>query len=346
MNIPITPTAHALTDFVFRSADRMRIDGCANAVAREGLSLALFCEHEALLDHYLGLLLTQLRQQAPEHSIEVYFPTNTDSLLARFNEALARQSVEQATRSPTSAGRAQIWIVHDAQALPESEIQLLARLIQNFPGANIRAILLMSGINGSNSSLSAFGRKILRWDIEAPTPEQAQAALDAAQAEGRLLPVQQLLKRIQRPSWNDDETVLALATPSPTETTALTPPPQATPSSPLAQKILTFHQTGQQALHQSARVLGRLRQLPHWRGSHTWMALGVVVALVCSTLIMLWLQPQAFGIHLLNQPVPKAERFAPLPAVKDIAPDKPSSPEGLKAPASSTDTATPRPNTR
>ena len=40
MNIPITPSTHPPSDFVFRSADRMRIDGCANAVAREGLSLA------------------------------------------------------------------------------------------------------------------------------------------------------------------------------------------------------------------------------------------------------------------------------------------------------------------
>jgi hypothetical protein len=314
-------------------------------VAREGLSLALFCEHEALLDHYLGLLLTQLRQQAPEHSVEVYFPTNTDSLLGRFNDALARQSVEQATRTPTTTERAQIWIVHDAHALPESEIQLLARLIQNFPGANIRAILLMSGLNGQNRNLSAFGRKILRWDIEAPNPDQAQAALDTAQAEGRLLPVQQLLKRIQRPSWNDDDTVLAPATPSPPEPASLASP-QANRNSSLVQRISTFHQTGQQALAQSADMFSRFRQFRHWRASQVRMAMGVILALIGSTLIMLWLQPQAFGIHILNQPVPKAERLQALPPLKITDPNSPTAAEGPSNSVDSPTASTPRTETR
>ncbi len=200
MNIPIPSTPHGLSDFVFRSADRMRIAGCANAVAREGLSLALFCEHEALLDHYLNLLLAQLRQQAPGHSIEVYFPANTDSLLGRFNEALARQSVQQATRAPSSIEGSQIWIVHDAHTLPEAEVQLLARLIQNFPGANIRAIMLMSGAKRQSINLSSFGRKVLRWDIEAPNSEQVQAALEMASNEGRSGPLIQMLKRMDHPA--------------------------------------------------------------------------------------------------------------------------------------------------
>jgi hypothetical protein len=93
MNIQIHPDSAALNNYVFRAADRMRIDGCANAVAHEGLSLALYCPFEALLDHYLSLLLARLHQQAPDHRIEVYFPANTDSLLGRFNEVLASQTL-------------------------------------------------------------------------------------------------------------------------------------------------------------------------------------------------------------------------------------------------------------
>ena len=91
MNIPITPHSPGLNDLFFRTADRMRLEGCVNAVAHEGLSLALSCTQEALLDHYVQQLLTQLRQSAPEHRIEVYFPANTESLIARFNDALASQ---------------------------------------------------------------------------------------------------------------------------------------------------------------------------------------------------------------------------------------------------------------
>lgn len=289
MNIPISPTDPSLGDFVFRSADRMRIDGCTNAIAREGLSLALHCEHEALLDHYLGLLLTRLRTHAPEHSIEVYFPTNTDSLLARFNDALAQQSVEQATQTPTTGRQAKIWIVHDAHALPDSEVQLLARLIQNFPGANIRAILLMSGTLDEHHKLSAFGRKILRWDIEAPNAEQSQAALEQATLDGRLSAVQQLLKRIQRPVWSPQA---ALVDPAPENS------PQVhsaalhskTASTNLRTKLDRYHSHGLTALTQLRQAISRSRSIPLrpilWAG----------LALAISTLLMLWLQPEAFGL--------------------------------------------------
>jgi hypothetical protein len=266
----------------------MRIDGCTNAIAREGLSLCLQCDHEALLDHYVGLLLKRLRQDAPEHSIEVYFPTNTDALLARFNEALARQSVQQATSTPNGNHRAQIWIVHDAQAMPEAEIQLLARLIQNFPGANIRAILLMTGPNASHNNLAAFGRKILRWEIEAPNAEQAQAALDSARSEGSLQPVQQLLKRINRQAWAEDA-------PHPDAHDAAdfadeAPTPTLQRASQVKHQVQAFHEKGQEALAKSTQLLSK------WDKNHTRLLFWVMAALTLSIATMLWLQPEAFGI--------------------------------------------------
>lgn len=322
MNIPITPSAQALSDFVFRSADRMRIDGCANAIAREGLSLALHCEQEALLDHYLGQLLTRLREQAPEHSIEVYFPTNTDSLLARFNEALARQSVEQATQAPSVISRAQIWIVHDAHTLPDAEIQLLARLIQNFPGANIRAILLMSGTQGAKNKLAAFGRKMLRWDIEVPNAEQAQAALEIARSEGRLLPVQQLLRRMNRRSWSDQEAL------QPHQPDDFAPPPAApTPAelqpTPTKGRMVTFHNKGQQAITQT-----RL-----WLKTRARLALWVILGLVASTLIMLWLQPEAFGIGQAKPATALTPAGLPVPSLTMPGTPMSTSQDGTPAPS-------------
>jgi hypothetical protein len=334
MNTHGAPGTPARADFVFRTADRMRIDGCANAIAREGLSLSLQCEHEALLDHYLSLLIHRLRQEAPEHSIEAYFPSNTDSLLGRFNEALAHQSVEQATRSPDSTSRAQIWIVHDAQALPESEIQLLARLIQNFPGANIRAILLKSGPNTSHNNLAAFGRKILRWDIELPSQEQAQAALDIARTEGRLQPVQQLLKRIQRQHWSEDPTenldnTLATVLPN-TETT----PVKASWSA--KEMLQACHAKGRQAITQFTKQLAT-------RGrSNLIIFIWVILALSLSTAIMLWLQPEAFGIgqpktatQAMPLPIEWPEPTPPgnMPSSEPpVTPSAPNEPNELSAP--------------
>jgi hypothetical protein len=292
MNIPITSANSPLNDFVFRSADRMRIDGCTNAIAREGMSLALQCEHEALIDHYLGLLLARLRQQAPEHSIEVYFPTHADALLARFNDALARQSVAQATQTPEASSQAQIWVVHDAQALPETEIQLLARLIQNFPGANIRAILLMTGARGSHHSLASFGRKILRWEIEAPNPEQSQAALDLARTEGRITPVQQLLRRIQARERSDVDAPNSMtpddfAPSAPIKQAAASP--QA-PQSKTSSRLDGFYQHGLSAIQTTRQAIGQLNR------KHLKLGLVLAAMLAAAALVMLWIQPEAFGI--------------------------------------------------
>lgn len=304
MNIQIQPENNALNPFVFRAADRMRIDGCANAIAREGLSLALYCPFEALLDHYLNLLLAKLQQLAPEHRIEVYFPANIDSLLDRFNEVLASQSLDQAVKTPSSVNQAQIWIVHDAHTLPETEIQLLARLIQNFPGANIRAILLMSGSPQSGKTpLSAFGRKILRWDIEAPTEEQAQAALDVAKHEGYFSAVQHLLQRIQRKSR--PEFSLPLTSPPDTLIAEKTPQPA---KSGLKNRMQMFHKKGQSVLQDLSRSGQSLLSTPAWIRKNNKLTLGIALALSASTLTMLWIQPEAFGLPSAQKlPTPKLQ---------------------------------------
>lgn len=336
MNIQIHPESTSLNSCVFRAADRMRIDGSANAVAHEGLSLALYCPFEALLDHYLNLLLVRVLQQAPEHRIEVYFPANTDSLLGRFNEVLASQSLNQAVKANASVSQAQIWIVHDAQTLPESEIQLLARLIQNFPGANIRAILLMSGHpNTQKSPLSAFGRKILRWDIEAPTEEQAQAALDQARNDGNLNAVQQLIQRIQRqqrptmePAFNDRDGLISHAADT------ITPPPQ-TKSPKLQRQMDAFQQHGIAKL-QSWRSKGAgINSAAAWLRQNNKLALGIAIALAMSTLIMLWIQPEAFGLKA-GKPLVAAPLASPqvaTPASAAIAATASSAPAVLEGPA-------------
>lgn len=321
MNIQINPESDPLNQCVFRAADRMRIDGCANAVANEGLSLALFCPYEALLDHYVNLLLMRLRQQAPEHRIEVYFPANTDSLLSRFNEVLASQSLNQAVKAPATVNQAQIWLVHDAQNLPDSEIQLLARLIQNFPGANIRAILLMSGNDHTaKSPLSAFGRKILRWDIEAPTEEQAQAALEQARHEGYYNALQTLVQRIQRRQNPDLDPVFhAPVVPDSVSASAL----QTAPAATRQNTINAFQQRGTAAL-QSWKGWGLGSTLKWVRNNHK-LALGIAIALILSTLMMLWIQPEAFG---LKSGKPVTPTVLPSP---QIAPTLPAS-EPAKAP--------------
>lgn len=327
MNIRIdTPDAH-LSGLFFRTADRMRVDGCVNALAQEGLSLALSSVSEALLDHYVQILLQRLRASAPELAVEVYFPANTESLIARFNEVLARQSVRDATRNQNEASPAQVWLVHDAQQLPDQELQLLARLIQNFPGANIRAILLMVGQAPTQESLSPFGRKLLRWDIETPSEEQMEATLETARHHGQADALELLIRRMGKKRqatavWNNEvpaAPALAVSTPAPP------PLPTATPARiPLAQRLAAvqarLQRWTQQRLATRGQAPGTAARLPQpgpmleslrQRGP----MLGVAgVALALSVLIMMWLQPAAFGLRGSKRPATEATSAAPAAA--------------------------------
>lgn len=296
--------------FVFRAADHMRIKGCVNALTQDAISLAVCCEQEALLDHYLDILLKQMSEQAPWLQQDIYFPTNTEYLLARFNEILATQSVRDATRPEDGEREARVWIVHDAQSLPEPELQLLARLIQNFPGANIRALLVMSGPATRHPPLSAFGRKILKWDIEPPVQEQALLALEAASSEPERVLVERLLRKMGLlPAHAEAESVVPADAEATDEVGSEKTQASKRPSQRLRAlgcKLLTWAQALKlpRPLRVKALTLPTISQSvsPRLSGllksplkSNRLLLIGLGL-LICSTLLTVLLQPQAFGI--------------------------------------------------
>jgi hypothetical protein len=140
-----------------------------------------------------------LRESSPTSQLEVYFPADTAAMLARFNEVLATQSVEQAMKLSGQESAVRIMIVHDAGSLADHEVQLLARLVQNFPGANIRIVLLLGTSARSRKIFESFDRRMLRWDIEAPTPDQAEAMLAQGREDGCEGAVRALLQKMQAP---------------------------------------------------------------------------------------------------------------------------------------------------
>jgi len=209
---------------LFRAADLLRLEGVVAAVTQDGMSLALVSRHEAILDHYGKILVERLRAVAPEIGIEIYFPAGAEALLARFNTALSDYTVQQAMEASVPIAPPKIWIVHDASALPDHEIQLLARLIQHFPGANIRIVMLLPQGSKKQKLLISFGRRILNWEIDPPTPEQADTMLSQAQIQGREGAVRALLQKIAVP--------LAAPVPAAKEAVSQDDPPLFAPSAP------------------------------------------------------------------------------------------------------------------
>lgn len=192
--------AVGLPPLFFRSADRLRLEGCVAGLLRDGRSLALSSTHEAALDHYSRILISRLRELSPQCPPELYFPADTTAMINRFNDAVSALSVQEAMQAGPLPEPARIWLVHDAGALANHEVQLLARLVQNFPGANIRVVFLLGASPASRAMFDSMDRRFLRWDIEAPTPEQAQAMLAQGREDGCEGAVRSLLKKLVTPA--------------------------------------------------------------------------------------------------------------------------------------------------
>ncbi len=190
------PMAPELEDFYFQSDDRELVDGCVTALTRDGLNVAILASHAAALEHYGNLLIARLRKFTPTSKVEVYFPTSSDDLLGRFNQALAHQSLAQAMQGRKNILATQFWVLNNASAVPEHELQLLASLVHNFPGANIRLILFLDTSRQAQPSLSAFGKNITRWEIELPNAQQRAQLIAQAQGAAQQKAVRAFLTRL------------------------------------------------------------------------------------------------------------------------------------------------------
>ena len=177
-----------------RMADRTRFEYVMRAIQEHSQSVAISSDSDDVLDHYGRIVINQLRQLSDLH-IEVFLPANTEALLERFNQILSGLSLTDARDAESSPAPRRVLIAHDAKAINSRELQLLARLIQDFPGANTSLVLLLdqSGSRQHERSLENFGQRLLRWPLEKPTREEGDVLLAQARMRGIEVEVKKLL---------------------------------------------------------------------------------------------------------------------------------------------------------
>ncbi len=310
----------------FRVADRMRLEGYVAALIDDNMSLSVVSSHDAILDHYGKLLVARLREAAPHMGLEVYFPASAEALIARFNEVLQAYSIEDAMGTKAPVAPPKIWIVHDASALPDHEIQLLARLVQHFPAANIRVVMLLTTASKKQRLLASFGRRILNWEIEPPSDEQAQALLEQARAQGREGAVSALLKKIT--PWHAATTAVVAAPPRPAPAAAVSAESPAPPA-PLA---------APEATPKPQKTKGSVRKTLLWLAGIT----ALLIACALGVLTLYGTQQTAallgIGPRKAPEPLPAASapspEAAPLPNASGALPA--ANPASAMAPASAT----------
>ena len=190
----MTPT-FSPEDLFLRDSDRERLAMSYNVLVTKRQSLLMISDSDVLLEHY-GRMLIRMLRETTDVEVEVFFPSSTDALIQRFNDILAPLSVEDAMATQGPVLPARVLVMHDAVAVQRQQVELLARLVNDFPGANVRLVMLMNTSADATLDLSSFGKRTSRWTIEKPSIGAADAFIDKASLQGQAGAARALIDRL------------------------------------------------------------------------------------------------------------------------------------------------------
>ena len=211
----------------FQLLDRIRFQAALSAIAREGKSLALISQVQALTDHYKEALLDRLQQDVSGLEVKAFFPADSDSIVQSFNQIVGEMPIAQALEPQANGRGLKIWVVHDASALPTHELRLLLELLEKFPGSRVRALLVYGGVETLPEGLTDFEKSLMRWIVDRPNFDQIKEALAQEQDPERAVSLRALIQRMVPGGGNKDAVTAALNShAAQTSRVQMSPPPQ------------------------------------------------------------------------------------------------------------------------
>ena len=172
------------SEIFFRMTDRLQMESCAMAMVKDGKSVVISSKTTELIDHFGAAFIRRLKRALPETPIEVFMPPDTEAMLDRFNKLLTTIKLDEATQPRVGQLPEKIWVVHDANALASHELDLFTRLILQFPGAGIGAVLMFASESAQADKLATQNKQFVSWALELPTPEQKLSAIQQARKDG------------------------------------------------------------------------------------------------------------------------------------------------------------------
>lgn len=181
-------------DIFYRQIDRQRLEDAVDALVTKDRGLAVIATHETVLAHYGSMVLARLRKQK-KFQLEVLLPTDTDSLIERFNNLLAAMPLQQATQPADPAATVKLLVIHDPLLIKDDQWALMKRLFSDFPGVNFRLVLFINKAEYHNfqHTLDLFAASLHRWAVETLSPPEAKQLLQAAREQGYGSDVETLL---------------------------------------------------------------------------------------------------------------------------------------------------------
>jgi glucan-binding YG repeat protein len=240
-----------MTDIYQSPGDRLRFEILLKSLTEGSINLAVLSDHDMVLDYYGSLFEERLRAKGESH-IEWCSSTNSEKLVQKFNEILSEISLDQALEKDKKHAPRRFLLFRDSVLMQDFELQLLARLVNGFPAGNISIILLINSAGNYQRKVEAFGKNLLKWEVETEAGEAKQQLTDWVATEpeptqieptfladaptlSEEVPVSKLLNIPTKTAWRvpgfgKKEEPKLQAEPLP----AFVPPPAPLPASPVA----------------------------------------------------------------------------------------------------------------
>ena len=171
-------------EIFFRAVDRLQLESSLTSLRNDNKSLVLLSDHKELLDYYGEVVVQRVNREFPDTPLEIFLPADTEGLLERFNTILNSMSFELATRPFNKGTPDKIWLLKNAGALEEKDLQILLKLLENFPGAGIGALLMFDTSGATNTAIFDNNPRLNTWALSMPTKEQKLNAIQQARRNG------------------------------------------------------------------------------------------------------------------------------------------------------------------
>ena len=160
-----------------------------HALCAQQRNALLACEDPERMD-VVSLHLWRMLRGQPGLRLEAIQPTGTESLLARFNELMSAMPLDVARAEAPSGARLHLWVLKLSRRLELPEVRLLLKLVQDFPGARVRLLLMCSREAAAHREAADWGSRIHRCRMDRPrlAPVTVDAVQVMSQPEQPILP--------------------------------------------------------------------------------------------------------------------------------------------------------------
>ena len=175
----------ASPEFFYRVTDRLQMESCLTALALDSKSVVIYSQSSELLDYYGAAFVRRVKQKIQSSQVEIFMPRDTEAMLDRFNKLLNTLSLDVATASRAVTAPDKVWVVYDANALGAHELQLLTRLVQQFPGSGVSIVLMFSSETTQNDDVTRPNKQFVSWGLDLSTAEQKLTAIQQARKNGQ-----------------------------------------------------------------------------------------------------------------------------------------------------------------